>query len=77
MAALFPKVNDVGELMLGKGMGSGGPRSLGAMVDDQPRGYTGPDASTQSWQWARDLLLPLASRPTETLQPLKKCYQAV
>ena len=28
MAALLPKVCHVGELMLGKGLGSGGPRSL-------------------------------------------------
>ena len=42
LAALFPKVCNVGELMLGKSMGRGGPGSLGgqcplAMVVDQPR----------------------------------------
>ena len=29
LAALLPEVNHMGELVLGKGMGSGGPRSLG------------------------------------------------
>ena len=44
----------------------------GVIVGDQPpTGHKDPaEASTKSWQWARDLLLPLASRPTETLQPL-------
>ena len=51
----------------------------GAMVGDQPPpGYKDPgEASTSSWQWARDLLLPLTSGPTVTLQSLKKCIQAV
>ena len=44
----------------------------GVIVGDQPpTGHKDPaEASTKSWQWARDLLLPLASRPTETLQSL-------
>ena len=30
LTALFPKVCDMGELVVGKSMGSGGPRSLGS-----------------------------------------------
>ena len=77
LAALLPKVDHMGELVLGESMGSGGPG--GVIVGDQPpTGHKDPaEASTKSWQWARDLLLPLASRPTVTLLSLKKCYQAV
>ena len=50
----------------------------GLQGDQPPPEYKDPgEASTESWQWAGDLLLPLTSNPTETLQPLKKCYQAV
>ena len=45
------------------------------MINLCPGIRTPGKASTQSWHWARDLLLPLAPRPTETLQPLKKCYK--
>ena len=70
LAALFLKVGHMGELVLGESMGSGGPG--GVIVGDQPpTGHKDPaEASTKSWQWARDLLLPLASRPTVTLQSL-------
>ena len=44
----------------------------GVMVNDQPPPeYKDPgEASAKSWRWARDLLLPLTSSPTVTLQSL-------
>ena len=48
LAALLPKVRHVGELVLGKSMGSGGPRSLGRRHHDQPRVQRPLAASTIS-----------------------------
>ena len=50
----------MGELVVGEGMGSGGPRSLGGHGDDQPRVLGPLAASTQSggdhshrfWGWS-------------------------
>ena len=82
LAALLPKVYQVGELVLGKSLGSGRPRYLGSWRlggrrhHDQPRVQGPLAASTQSgvdhshhfWWW---------SLHKATLQSLKKCIQAV
>ena len=57
-----------------------GDQGTGGVIEgDQPlAGYKDPEeASTESWHWTRDLLLPLASRPTETLQPLLRSVKEV
>ena len=78
LPALLPKICHVGELMLGKGVGGRGPRSLRGHGGDQPAGMRTPGRHPHNLQalgwWPSP---PREQTSAGFCNSLKKCYQAM